>query len=112
MRKKEIDIPSGAKKVTVCVKGGMIDVTFQSEDGSVFWHCPVTQEVEELPKIGDLCIFWNGYQRDAALIANLSGYDVLMGGYTASCGGSFTDAIKFRNYEQYLRVRGRYEDEP
>ena len=49
--------------------------------------------------------------RDRAIVANV----VLVGdtGFTSNDGYHYKNAIKFRNYEQYLKVRGVYgEDEP
>lgn len=115
--KKEIEIPKGCKKITIeVVEGERIIVTYSSNINNEIL-CKETGEMEELPKVGDFCIFWDDYKRDVAVCANLVRCDFVQNQplkrYIASTGNNFRNAIKFRNYEQYLRVKGIYgEDEP
>lgn len=104
--KQEIIIPKGCKKIMIEVEDGKVLVNYFSESNGEIM-CEETGEKEELPTIGDFSIFWNNGFRHQAVVANmqkLCGTD-----FMANNGDLFHNAIKFRNYEQYMAVRGIYE---
>lgn len=108
--KKEIEIPKGCKKITIEAEDGKMIVSYDILNEREY-YCKETNEVEEVPSVGDFAVFWNDSGRDRAIVSNV----VLVGdtGFTSNDGYHYKNAIKFRNYEQYLKVRGIYgEDEP
>lgn len=109
--KKEIEIPKGCKKITIEVEDGKMIVTYCSGINSSEFLCEETGEMEERPKAGDFAVFWNDENRRCAVVANFmyAGRD----GFTANDYYNYGNAVKFRNYEQYLKIKGIYgEDEP
>lgn len=110
--KKEIEIPKGCKKIAIEVEDGKMIVSYDSLNEREFF-CEETNEVEEVPSVGDFAIFWLKEKRNTAIVANLSKIDLKLSKFFASDKNGYDYAIKFRNYEQYLKVRGIYgEDEP
>lgn len=108
--KKEIEIPKGCKKITIEVEGERVIVTYSSSINDREFLCDETGEVEELPKVGDFSIFWDNNEATFAIVANMSGKRP-SGKWEASDNCIYDNAIKFRNYEQYLKVRGIYGEE-
>lgn len=109
--KKEIEIPKGCKKITIEVEDGKMIVTYSSSINSSEFLCEETGEMEERPKVGDFAVFWNKINRKGAVVANVM--YVGCEGFTANDKYYYNEAVKFRNYEQYLKVKGIYgEDEP
>lgn len=108
--KKEIEIPEGCKKITIEVEGERVIVSYSSSINDREFLCDETGEVEELPKVGDFSIFWDNNEATFAIVANMSEKRP-SGKWEASDNCIYDNAIKFRNYEQYLRVRGIYGEE-
>lgn len=110
--KKEIEIPKGCKKITIEVEDGKMIVTYSSSINSNEFLCEETGEMESLPSVGDFSIFWDNNEATFAIVANMFGKRPA-GKWEASDNCVYDNAIKFRNYEQYIKVRGVYgEDEP
>lgn len=109
MEKKEISIPEGCKKIQISIEKGVMTVLYESNISQKVFECPETGETEERPGIGDFCIFWNRNFRSRAFCAN---FETMEGRcYKSSDGYRYEEAIKFRNYEQFLKVRGTYVEE-
>lgn len=65
-----------------------------------------------MPGVGDFAILWNELDRKSAIVANVEEFNK-KGFVVGSNGFAYGSAIKFRNYEQYLKVKGEYaKDEP
>lgn len=112
MRLTEIDVPKGCKKIFVDMEEGKVIVTFCSSVNDKDFFCKETNCIEEVPGVGDFAIFWDDDKRNKAVVANLEKINSY-GHYVSSDGGMYNHAVKFRNYEQYLKVKGEYvEDEP
>lgn len=105
--KKEIEIPKGCKKITIEVEDGKMIVSYSSSINSSEFLCEETGEVESLPSVGDFSIFWDNNEATFAIVANMFGKRP-SGKWEASDNCVYDNAIKFRNYEQYLKVRGVY----
>lgn len=103
-------MPKGCKKITIEVEDGKMIVSYSSSINGSEFLCKETGEVESLPSVGDFSILWSNEQRDYAIVANV----VAIGktGFISNEGFTYDSAIRFRNYEQFLKVRGIYEDEP
>ena len=82
---------------------------YESKINERLFDCPETGEQEERPGIGDFAIFWNKGFIDCAVCANMVG--MKRGEYEASDKYVYNEAIKFRNYEQFLKVRGIYGED-
>ena len=108
MEKKEIKIPNGCKRIQIDVENGLMEVLYESVINEKYIDCEETGDSEERPSIGDFSIFWDKNNRDAAVCAHFDGMSK-NGFFKASDGCRYDEAIKFRNNEQYLRVRGIYE---
>ena len=107
--KKEIEIPKGCKKITIEVEGEKVIVTYSSSINDREFLCEETGEVEELPKVGDFAVLWSDEKRNGAVVANVMSVD--REGVIGNDNYHYKKAIKFRNYEQFLRVRGIYGEE-
>ena len=105
--KQEIIIPSGCKRIVIEMDGGKMLVNYFSDFSPREIMCAETGEKEELPMMGDFSIFWNNGYRHQAIVANLKQYSGR--DYMANNGDLFHNAIKFRNYEQFMALRGIYE---
>lgn len=109
MRLTEIDVPKGCKKIFVDLEDGRIVVSYASGLNEDEIFCEETGEIENLPRVGDFSILWNEKNRDRAVCVNCS---MIKDGLFWGCNVEpYTHAIKFRNYDQYLRVRGVYGGE-
>lgn len=106
--KKDIEIPTGCKKIHIEVEEGKISVSYFSKVNGDEFLCDTTCEVEARPGYGDFSIFWNNGERSQAHCANYVG--MVDGFYQSSQGVMFDEAIKFRDYKQFLLIRGIYED--
>ena len=109
MIKKEIEIPKGCKKIIIDIENGSMTVLYESSINTRLFDCPETGETEERPGIGDFAIFWNKEFKDRAVCANMVG--MKRGEYEASDKYVYDEAIRFRNYEQYLKVKGIYVED-
>ena len=107
--KKEIEIPKGCKKITIEVEGERVIVSYSSSINDREFWCDETGEMEELPKVGDFAILWDSDRRDEAVVMNCKTIKGRL--WEGSNTLQYERAIKFRNYEQYLRVRGIYGEE-
>ena len=107
--KKEIIIPDGCKKIQIEIEGNCLSVYYESNMNDRVFLCSETRGQEERPGVGDFAIFWNDNCKDRAVCANMSGKKG--GKYVSSDGYVYDNAIKFRNYEQYLNVRGIYGED-
>lgn len=118
MKRKDIEIPMGVKIISINLEKIIsinlekkyMTVVYEDDTDDRLFDCPETGDTEERPSVGDFCIFWNEANRETACCANFVAIED--GKYKASDKYVYAEAIKFRNYEQYLRVRGLYEDEP
>lgn len=108
MERKEIQIPKGCKNIEVDIERGIVLMHFESETNERLFDCEETGDTEERPGMGDFSIFWNRDNRSSAFCANYVG--MVNGEYISSRGACYEEAIKFRNYEQYLKVRDIYEE--
>ena len=112
MRLTTIKVPDGCKEIAVDVEDGKVIVSFLPGTNGKEFFCKETDCVEEKPGVGDFAIFWDEDKRKKAVVANLEKINSYAH-YVNSEGGLYNLAIKFRNYEQYLKVRGKYvENEP
>ena len=109
MEKKEIKIPNGCKLIRIDVENGLMEVLYESAINEKYIDCVETGDSEERPSMGDFSIFWNRSNRNNAICAHFDGKN-LKGLFRSSNGCVYDEAIKFRNYDQYLKVRGIYED--
>ena len=109
MRVADIEVPKGCRRVYVDVEEGKVIVSYCSQTNDREFFCEVTGEKEERPGIGDFAIFWNKDSRGKASCAN---FDRMNGDlFIASDGFGYDEAVKFRCYEQFLKVRGIYGEE-
>ena len=111
IRVAEIDVPKGCNKIYVDIEDGKVLITYESANitGEDF-YCKETGRVEEIPGYGDFSVFWNDDQRAFAVCANLDG-KLETGIFLASDNCGYTNAIKFRDYKQYLAVKGISDEE-
>lgn len=107
MRIAEIDVPKGCEKIYVDQEANGIVITYASKINGGEFYCKETDEKEMTPNKGDFSIFWDDLYRENAIVAC---FDKMVGNlYKANDGFEYKHAIKFRNYEQYLAVRGIHE---
>ena len=107
--KKDIEIPKGCTKLQIDIEGGCMTVYNESKINDRLFDCPETGDTEERPGIGDFAIFWNKEFRDRAVCANL--VEMKRSEYEASDKYVYDEAVKFRNYDQYLKVKGIYGED-
>ena len=107
MKHQVIQIPQGLKKIEIDIEHGTMKMHYADEEDSKYIDCEETGDSEERPGIGDFAIFWEKEDRGKACCANF--VQMSNGLYEASDTFLYDEAIKFRNYEQFLRVRGVYE---
>lgn len=111
MRITTIKVPKGCDTIHVEMKEFGV-LTFIYESSEKEFLCKETGVMEEKAGMGDFAILWDEGKRDSAVVANVVRYDQ-EGRVLGSDGWTYDKAIKFRNYEQFLKVRGQYgEDEP
>ena len=112
MRLATIKIPKGCTEMAVDLEDGKLIVSYSSSINEKEFFCKETGHMEEVPGVCDFAIFWDKGKRDKAIVAGFEG-SKSNGMYVSSDGRNYHFAIKFRNYEQYLKVKGSYaEDEP
>lgn len=109
MEKKEIRIPEGCKSIQIDIENGLMTVNYESDIDEKYIDCEETGDSEERPSMGDFSIFWDRSNRNNAICAHYNGKNK-SGLYVSSDNCYYDEAIKFRNNEQYLNVRGIYED--
>ena len=107
--KKDIVIPEGCKRIQIEIEDGRLTVYYDSNMNDRVFLCNETRAQEERPGIGDFAIFWNDNAKNRAICGNV--VEKKKGKYLASDGYLYDNAIKFRNYEQYLNVRGIYGED-
>ena len=112
MRIATIDVPKGCTKIFVDVEDGCkVVVSYGSSINDKEFFCQETGEMEEKAGVGDFAIMWYNSRRHTAVVTNVDHYHG--GRVIGTDGWVYDQAIKFRNYEQYLKVKGKYgEDEP
>lgn len=107
--KKDIEIPKGCKKIQIDIENDYITVIYESKINDRLFDCPETGDTEERPGIGDFAIFWDHANKERACCANFCGK--VNGKYIASDNFNYDEAVKFRNYDQYLKIRGIYGED-
>ena len=110
MEKKEIKIPNGCKRIQIDVENGLMEVLYESAINEKYIDCEEKGDSEERPSIGDFSIFWDRSNRNNAICAHFDGKS-MKGLFRSSDGCVYDEAIKFRNNDQYLRVRGIYDED-
>ena len=111
MRLTTIKVPKGCTEIAVDLEDGKLVVSYGSSINEKEFFCKETGNMEEVPGVGDFAILWNEPKRKFAIVANVQEFD-RAGNVVGSDGFTYSSAIKFRNYEQYLKVKGKYaEDE-
>lgn len=112
MRLTTIKVPKGCTEIAVDLEDGKLIVSYGSSINEKEFFCKETGHIEEIPGVGDFAILWTEPKRKSAIVANVQEFS-RDGNVIGSDGLAYGSAIKFRNYEQYLKVRGSYaEDEP
>lgn len=109
MRLATIKVPKGCSEIYVDLEDNQVVVSYSSNLNTGEVYCEETGEVEELPKKGDFAIFWNKKFRDFAVCMNFVREDDGM--FIGSDVVKYERAVKFRNYEQYLKIRGIYGED-
>lgn len=108
-----IKVPKGCNEIYVDIEDDKVIVSYGSRLNDMEFYCSLTGEVETLPGIGDFCIMWDEKRRPEAICANYDFRDKRTGEpgrYGANNGSGYDYAIKFRNYEQFLKVKGVIDD--
>lgn len=108
--KTEIDIPKGCTHISIEIVEGKIFVSYASDINEDEIECKETGRKEALPKAGDFCIMWNPGRRAKAVCVNCISRTT-NGFFVSSSGQIYKRAIRFRDYEQYLNIKGRSVDE-
>lgn len=109
MRLATIKVPKGCSEIYVDLEDNQVVVSYASKFNSGEVFCDETGEVEELPEKGDFAIFWDTNLSNFARCAN---FEKKVGDcFCGSDGIKYRNAIKFRNYEQYLKIRGIYGED-
>ena len=106
MRLTEIDVPEGCKKIYVDIEDGQVSVYFASKNEGNEFFCRETGQMEERPSVGDFAVFWNKEFNPLAVVANLN--TPTGNGWMGSDGVLYDEAVKFRDYKQYLAIKGVY----
>lgn len=109
MRIATIDVPKGCDKIWVDLEDGMLTITYGSASNEREVFNQYTRHIEELPGIGDLCILWNDENRHEAIIGTLEQMAGVL--YIGNNSYEYTNAVKFRDYQQYLDIRGIYAED-
>lgn len=104
MRLTEIDVPEGCKKIYVDIEDGNVTVYFASKNDGKEFFCKETGKMEERPSEGDFAVFWNKEFNPLAVVANLN--TPTGNGWMGSDGVLYDEAVKFRDYQQYLMIKG------
>lgn len=112
MRIATINVPKGCTEIFVDLEDGRLVVSYGSAINSKEFYCKETGHMEEVPGVGDFAILWNEELPKFAVCAT---FECMHEGlFVASDLVKYRRAIKFRNYEQYLKIKGEYaeKDEP
>ena len=109
MRIAEIDVPKGCDTIFVELENGMLTVSYGSRTNKREVFNQYTRHLEELPGIGDLCIMWNDENRDEAIIGTLEQKAGVL--YIGNNSYEYKNAVKFRDQQQYLDIRGIYDED-
>lgn len=115
MRLKTIKVPKGCAEIAIDLEDGKLIISYGYSINEKEFLCKETGELEEVPGVGDFAIFWNNDSRKMAVVANIEQdvSDGPFGGWLATNNKHYDKAIKFRNYEQYLKIKGEYaKNEP
>jgi hypothetical protein len=107
-----IDVPKGCTKIFVDLEDGKLIVSCGSSINDKEFFCKETDHMEEVPGVGDFAILWNVELPKFAVCMNFE--CMSEGWFVGSDMARYNRAIKFRDYEQYLKIRGIYaeKDEP
>lgn len=109
MRLTEITVPEGCRKIYVDVEDDKVVVSYASSVNNREFYSSFTRSMEERPGTGDFCVMWNNEARSLAVCVNLK--TATGGGWLGSDGVLYDQAVKFRDYKQYLDIKGVvYED--
>ena len=112
MRLTTIKVPKGCTEIAVDLEDGKLIVSYGSSINSKEYLCKETGCLEEKAGVGDFAVLWNDRERGSAIVANVASFDE-DGQVNGTDGWTYNHAIKFRNYEQYLKIKGEYvENEP
>lgn len=99
----EIEIPEGSRHLQICQEvNGPIIMIFPEEQSKVFM-CRETGQEEEYPKEGDFAILWKNWQPEKAIVAEVE--NIISGIYFAGANEEYDCAVKFRDYEQYRKIK-------
>lgn len=109
MRIATIDVPKGCDKIWVDLEDGMLTITYGYGSNKREVFNQYTKQLEELPGIGDLCIMWDDDERDCAIIGTINRYEG--DSFRGNNGCLYMNAVKFRDYQQYLDIRGIYGED-
>ena len=109
MRIAEIDVPKGCDRIFVDLENGMLTVSYGLTTNKREVFNQYTRHLEELPGIGDLCILWNDEARDCAIIGTLENKTGDL--YKGNNKSEYVNAVKFRDHQQYLDIRGIYGED-
>lgn len=109
MRIAEIDVPKGCDKIFVDLENGLLAVTYGSSINSREVFNQYTKQLEELPGFGDLSVMWNDGARESAVIATVELYEGKR--FKANNNHVYDNAVKFRDHQQYLDIRGIYGED-
>lgn len=111
MKMKLVDykIPAECSRVSIEAIGNQLLVIFEPEHYGDFL-CDLTDQVEEVPRIGDTAVFWDDEDRKSAIIARLSDENSSdltdERPYKAANDIWFQNAIRFRSEDQYQQITG------
>lgn len=109
MRIAEINVPKGCDKIYVDVEDGVLMVQYGSGINKREAYNQYTRRQEELPGIGDLSVMWNDGMRECTVIATVEGYEGKK--FKANNNHVYANAVKFRDHQQYLDIRGIYGED-
>ncbi|EOA57317.1 hypothetical protein HMPREF1214_02831 [Bacteroides sp. HPS0048] len=103
--KKVYRIPEDSEFVTAEVTDNSIVLLFEPKATKAFL-CDITNDLEYMPNLGDLSIFWSQERPGAAIVARLSDYNFSEKEslFKSSNGLWYHHAIRFRNEEQYNKI--------
>lgn len=91
------------------LEDGKLVVSYGSSINEKEFFCKETGHMEEVPGIGDLCILWNDENRHEAIIGTLEQMAGVL--YIGNNSYEYKNAVKFRDQQQYLDIRGIYGED-
>lgn len=109
MRIAEIKVPKGCDVILVDLENGGLMVTYGSSINKREVFNQYTMRLEELPGIGDMCVMWNDEERDCAVVCTMK--DRVGQMYRGNNKCDYGNAVKFRDNQQFLEIRGIYGKE-